>query len=352
MKWSSLFLALLAVSPLGAEPVLVGRYTGKVVPEQITVFNLAERGVVTNRVPEGKVAAGTVVAILNKKLMEEQREEMELKLARDRIAARDELRTLLQKREDLVFYLSLSERERRYATQPTEVKPGAESLSDLDERIALVRRELGSMEKRARNNFDRQHEPNILRMPFDGRLSYHVTVPADPGEEMEISGLDPLFATACDDSSFYVTLSVTRSDLCMLPGEKFSVRVALPEGREMRGQFARRRLARSNSGTEMMVFYFRLPDEHADLAFSLMGTELNAFIYYEAEGQVERVSKSELAAHPAAADCENWTELVERVYPGAVVVFVADRDVVIRRAPREADAACPPAAAQVPTPAA
>ncbi len=334
LRFSLRLLPLLAAAPsLIAEPVLVGKYAAKVVPEQLSLLSFHEGGEVTDLVPEGKVAAGTVVAVLNKRLTQEAREDMEFRLAKDRLSCRDELRKLQQQRENLLFYLNLSEGERRYAADslPEGTKPGPESLRDIDERIALTQRELDTMERRRRSEFEREHERFTLRVPFNGRLQYNISLPEDRSAPFELTNLVQNFATACDDSAFYVTLAVSGSDISLLPEKRFSVRVALPEGRELVGSYARRRVERASHGGDMLVFFFRLPAEDADTAFNMLGSSTTASLYYEAEGAVERISKAELATHPAAGECESWAELVARVYPGAVIVLVADRDIVIRR---------------------
>ncbi len=333
MKWPSLILALLAATPLVAEPVLLGKFPAKIVPEQLSVLNLPRSGVVTDLAAEGRVEAGTVVAILDKERMEQEREDLEFKLAKERISCRDELRQLNQQREKLVFYLNLSEGERKYAADEMQgdQPPTRESLRDLDERIALVQRELDTMAKRKRDEFERNHEAQTLRMPFNGRLQYNITLPEDRTAPFEVTGLVQTFATACDDSAYYVTLSISHSDLSLLPEKKLSVSVALPEGRELRGAFAFRRVEQSRGGGgDMLVYFFRLPEGDSETAFGMLGSNTTASLFYEADERVERVSKARLAAHPEAAKCESWAELVQCAYPGAVIVVVADRDIVIR----------------------
>ncbi len=332
MKWPTFILALLAASPLAAESVLVGKFPAKVVPEQLSVLTLPEHGTVTDLVPEGRVSAGAVIAILNKQRMEEEREDMEFQLAKERLARRDELRQLNQQREKLLFYLNLSEGERKYAQETTagDEPPTRESLRDIDERIALVQRELNTMEKRKRGEFERSHAQQTLRMPFNGRLQYNINLPEDRSAPFEVTGIVQTFATACDDSSYYVTISIAHSDLSLLPEKQFSVRVPLPEGRELVGSYAYRRVERASNGSDMLVYFFRLPAEEADTAYAMLGSHTTASLIYETDDKVERVSKARLAAHPAAAQSENWAELVGHAYPGASIVIVADRDIVIR----------------------
>ncbi len=333
MKWLSPIIALLVTLPLGAEPVLVGKFPAKIVPEQLSVLPLPERGIITDLASEGHLKAGEVIAILNKERTAQEREDMEFQLAKDRIARRDDLRQLRQQRDKLLFYLNLSENERKYAVDAAKdgEPPTRESLRDIDERIALAEREIETMERRKRDEFERNHEQQTLRMPFDGRLQYNITLPEDRSAPFEIVGAVQTFASVCDDSAYYVTIGISHSDLSLLPENKLSVRVPLPEGRELVGHYAFRRVERARSGPgDMLVYFFRLPAEDSETAYGMLGSNTTASLFYEVEGNVERVGKARLATHPEASRCENWSELVGRAYPGAVVVFVADRDVVIR----------------------
>ncbi len=338
MKWSSLFLPLLVAMPLAAEPVLVGKLPAKIVPEQLSVLSLSEAGTVTDIAPEGHLNKGDVIAVLNKDITAAEREEMEFQLARDRLAGRDELRQLLQKREKLLFYFNLSEGERKYAASELEegVPPTRESLRDIDERIALVQRDLDTMEKRRRDKFEREHDKHTLRMPFNGRLQYNINLPEERDKPFELVGLVQTFATACDDSSYYVTVSISSSDLSLLPERKFSVSVDLPEGRKLVGSYAYRRVERNRNGGDVLIYFFRLPAEDAETAYGMLGSNTTASLFYEVDGTVERISKAKLAAHPEAGSCESWAELFEIACPGAVVVVVAERDIIIRHAEKPA----------------
>ncbi len=330
------FPAFLLLLPLAmAEQVPVGTYPAKVVPEQLSVFTLPDKGELTDIVDTSKrLEKGTVFAVLNKELTEQEREDMELQLTKDRLTKRDELRKLAAQREKLLFYLKLSAEERKFSKETFEEgrEPDEESLRDIDERIELARRELTTLERRRRREFDRKHDRLTLRMPFDGRLQYNVTLPEDTSEPFELVGTVQTFATACDDSAFYVTVAIAQSDLTLLPEEKFSVRVSLPEGRSLQAGYAFRRVERAHSGGDMLVYFFRLPEEDADLAFSMLGSNVRARLFYEVDEHVRRVSKTSLASHPGASRCESWAELVELAYPGCVVVVVAENDVIIRQA--------------------
>ena len=62
----------------------------------------------------------------------------------------------------------------------------------------------------------------------------------------------------------------------------------------------------------------------------MLGSNAKARLIYEAGEQVQYVSKLELIAHPEAADCENWEELIARLYPEHDMVLIGERNIVIR----------------------
>ena len=329
-----LLLASLLALPLSAESVPVGTYPAKVVPEQVAVLNLPERGVITNLADEtSRLHRGDVIAILNKERTEEEREDMELQIARERLNKKDEMRKLQAQRRKIAFYLSLSEGEKKYATdfRQEDTPSTPESLADIDERLELLQRELDTMERRKRSEFQHKHEADTLKMPFDGRLQYNITLPEDRTKPFELTGLVQNFATVCDDSAFYVTLHISQSELTQLPAENFSVEVSLPEGKKLEGVYAFRRVERAASGSDMLVYFFRLPAEDHETAYSMMGSNTRATLRYEAGEGVELVSKAALLTHPGASDCENWEQLVQLVYPGARMVIQAERYILLSK---------------------
>ena len=335
-------LAALAASPLGAEVVSVGKYPAKIVPEQVATLNFQGKGTVTDllRDASGRIEKDTVVGILEKQKTAEAREDMELQIARERLSKRDEIRKLEVQREKLRFYLKLTPAERAYAKDlrpegDGNVSPTA--MKDIDERIDLLKRELSTMERRKRAEFEAKHEPNTLRMPFTGRIQYNVILPENPDEPLDYTQGAAIrsFATVCDDSAFYITLNISSSDLTLLPEERFSAYVELPGGRRLSGTYAFRRVEASGSSGDMLVYFFRLPPEDHEMAFNMMGSNASAVLLYSAEEGVERVPKIKLLAHPAAPDCEDWKQLVSIAYPGYVIVVVTERDILIRKLQNE-----------------
>ena len=332
---STLTALLAAVLPLlHGEPVQVALLPAKIVPEQATTLAL-ESGIISRLADASdRLEAGTIIAVLNEERTAQEKEELELKLAREEIRLRDELRKLEVQRQKVLFYLNLSPRERRFAKgmSSDDLPPTQESLRDIEERMNLLKREKESAPRLRQQEFERNHAKFTLKMPFAGRLQYNFSVPEDlskPFEYTSFSGRH--FATICDDSAFYITIALSRSELTQLPEEQFSVSVALPEGRELRGTFSHRRIEQQNSGSgDALVYYFKVPEADKETAFRMLGSNAQAKLIYDAGDQVQYVNKLELVAHPEAAECENWEQLVQRLYPEHVLILVGERDIIIR----------------------
>ncbi len=322
---------------LPAEEVVVGKFDAKIVPEQATTLSFPTKGIVSDLMPNTgqRVERGTVVAVLNKEKTEEEREDMELQVLRERLTKKDEIRKLQLQREKLRFYLSLSPGERSYAKdykpEGGDAAASEEALRDIDERISLNQRELSTVERRKRKEFDDKHEELTLRMPFAGRIQYHFTMPEDPTQPFEyVQNPSYPFATVCDDSAFYITVSMTDTNLSLLPPENFSATVELPGARQLRGSFAFRRVERSGSNGDMLVFFFKIPEQDHPTAYKVLGSKMEATLNYSTDSGSMRVSKAELLRHPAAADCEDWQHLVARLYPNHVILLIAERDILLR----------------------
>ncbi len=333
----SLICGLTAAFTAAGESIVVGKYPAKIVPEQISEIHLKENGLITDLAEAGKrLEKDSIIAIINKEQTEHDREDMELGLARERITKQDEMRKLEAQRRQVSFYLSLSEGERRYNTdfKGNDNAPTPESLKDIDARIELLQRELNTLERRKQREFDLKHDPLTVRMPFTGQLQYNVPLPENPQEREQGFKLPEnnmrTFATACDDSAYYITISLVDGENSLLSEDKFSVSIALPEGKTLQGTFARRMIERAGSG-DALIYYFRIPQEDHATAHRMLGSRYTATLKYEVEGEVLRVSKAQLATHPQAADCDDWAQLVELAYPDHSIVIIGTRELVLTK---------------------
>ncbi|MDO4221853.1 MAG: hypothetical protein Q4C88_07025 [Akkermansia sp.] len=333
LRTASLAAVFLLPLQAGAQPVPVGSFPAKIVPEQATTLPL-ERGTVSDLADASRrLKRGDVVARVNVEKTEREREEMELQISKEKLAKRDELRKLESQRSKLHFYLnSLSDEERKFAKDMggEDMQPSKEALADIEERISLLQREMDRMPQRKREEFERAHESMTVKMPYDGRLQYNITLPEDREKPFEYtaSGSQP-FATVCDDSAFYITINLNQTELTQLPPEQFSAEVALPDGKKLCGTFHHRRVEH-NGSTDMLVYFFRLQPQDHETAYTMLGGNAKAAITFETGEDVRIESKAKLLNRPEAAESENWEELVQRMFPDYNIVLIAERDIVLR----------------------
>ena len=326
------FLLLPLLLPAWAVPIQVGLLPAKIVPEQVTTIPM-EAGVISDLADAtAHQERGAVIAQLNKERTEQEREEMELKLAREAVTHKDELRKLEAQRAKVKFYLGLSEAERRFATdiKVEDAAPTKESLRDIEERIELIRQELESAPRIRRHDFERSHARNVVKMPFGGRLQYHFPLPAAGTDSFEYTPAPGQpFASVCDDSAFYITINLARAELTQLPPENFTVSVSLPGGKSLTGTYDRNRVEQGN-GADMLVYFFRVPQEAHETAYKMLGSHAQAKLLSEAGEGVLSVAKLELVARPEAAECENWEQLIARLYPDYSVLLIGEREIVLQ----------------------
>ncbi len=335
---TTLLVVAAALFPARGEVVSVGKYQAKIVPEQFATLTFMNKGLVSDlyRTEDGRVEKGMVVAVMDKDKTEEEREDMELQLTKERLNKKDEIRKLEVQRDKLSFYMKLSEGEKNYAKEykPDGNADSQDTLSDINDRMDLLKRELETMERRKRADFENKHEALTLRMPFTGRIQYNFPMPEDPSQPFEYvnNGARP-FATVCDDSAFYITLNIADTDLSLLPPENFSVFIELPEGKQLRGTYAYRRVEKNSSGAgDMLVYFFKVDPSDHETAYKMLGSNTNAILLFSSPQGSKLLHKAELLAHPAAAESESWAQLVRRAYPGYVIVIVAEKDLLIRPA--------------------
>ena len=335
----SLCCGLAAVYSAAAVPVVVGKYPAKVVPEQISDIRLPENGIITDLAPAGSLEKDSIIAIINKEQTKQDREELDLAIRRERISKKDDRRELEIKKSEVEHYLSLKKEERKY-NKTFKRDEDVPALKDLNDRIKLLDDELATLERRKENDFKRKHDPLTIKMPFTGKLQYNVPIPQT--EEELTNGFKlpennmRSFATVCDDSAYYIAVSINEGEHSLLNENNFSVSIPLPEGKKLTGNFAHRKVEQSGNG-DALIYYFRVQQDMHETAYRMLGSRYTATLSYDAEGEVLRVSKAQLAAHPEAHRCDDWEQLVQIAYPEYRVVIIGTRDVVLSKEPQNTE---------------
>lgn len=313
-----------------AETLVIGTYPAKIAPEQMMILALPSKGLVTNITPqEQRCKKGDIIARLDKKELKREKEQLEIAIRKDIVTRKDQIRSLEQDKRKLEFYLNLSPEEQSFETEIHNNKliDAKEASLDIEERLDIARLELESAPENMREDFNDKFESHNLEMPFDGSIRHLVTIPESNKEQFESFKAQP-FATAYDDSHFYILLSITQSQHSQLPPEDFHVKVKLPAGKSLKGTF-NKRLVQGAGQNDSLVYYFILDKKDNQTAFDMLGTTSRAELIYSIPAEAKSIDKSSLSLHPDAADCENWEELIEKIYPQHHLLIEADESILI-----------------------
>lgn len=340
-----LFVMLKTVFPLlsivscllcqGKEVLIpIGTFEGSIVPEQMRPFTLPEKGTVTNLIdPDGRIAKDTVFARLNDAQLQQEKEDMETEIRTYKMTKRDDIRKMQKEKSDIEFYLTLPDEERKRQTKPGDVD-NKDILKDTDERIALAEKNLETSERIKRETYDKKLDKYVMKMPFDGRLQYSFPMPKDLDApmEMELMPTQPQFATAYDDSAFYITCPITSAEITQLEGKKICARITLSEGKLMKGEFDRKQVssAGGSASNTSILYFFKLSPEDSERAYDMIASRPRVTLFYKSDGNDKVVSRLELAKRPEAATAFSWENLVERVYPEYNIVLIAEKSIILR----------------------
>ena len=168
-------------------------------------------------------------------------------------------------------------------------------------------------------------------MPFDGKLQYQFSIPPDHSVALYMDAASPI-ATVCDDSSYYLTISISDPDLTNLPPESLSLSVPLGDGSALKGEFAFKRVEKNVSGGgELLAYFFRLPRQEHARAHSMLGSNCTARLYYMPQGEVFHLNKVRLASLPEGKKCSSWQELLEKVHPDLELVVNGETELIVRK---------------------
>lgn len=305
-------------------------FRAKIVPERLRSFVMPADGIVSNWIPaDGRVQKDTIIATVNEDEIELERKDLEVKILKDRISKEEELSKLEKQLEEIEFYSSLTREERQYASKQAE--GGERAIRALKDKIELSKKELSLVEDKPRLDFRKKEEKYILRMPFDGKLQYQFSMPSDNSVSLYMDAASPI-ATVCDDSSYYLTISISDPDLTNLPPESLSLSVPLGDGSALKGVFAFKRVEKNISGGgELLAYFFRLPRQEHERAHSMLGSNCTARLYYMPQGEVFHLNKVRLASLPEGKKCSSWQELLEKVRPDLELVVNGETELIVRK---------------------
>lgn len=297
----------------------VTRLGAKVVPERVAAVSAEEAGEVEICWRgQGRVEAGTLLARVNPETLALEEEELELQIAQANLEADSEILQLTRQKEEMEFIAALPEKKRLYVAQHLEATADARALALLEQKIGMARQRALLQEKKLREAFARKAALRYIRMPFGGRVQYHLTIPPEGERALVTSGAPVL--TVADDASLYVAVEVTEPALVHLETERLTVHLELGKGEDLQAAWAHKRIEKSNQ-TEATVYYFRVPEGRREQAWELLGSNIVVELWCRGEDDWLYEDKTALAREAGKRPFETWEELAAALRPGYAIVF-------------------------------
>lgn len=304
-----------------AEAYYVTRMPARIVPTKLRTLQLQEAGEGLIVHPEERAKKGDLIIRLNPESTELLKQEFDLECRRDEMKMQEEILQLKRKKEELEFVNSLPAGQRGYVQQKIETKGDARLIALLDEKIKFLQ-SLTQIEKEKKKiRLEQQLARTELRMPFDGLLHFHIPLPENSDDRVQLPSGEPL-VTVVDDSELFVAVSVTDSELVHLPTEALSIRISDMGESTWSARWHHRALEK-NDRAQSLVYYFSVPAELKAYFWTLVGANLVAEVFYEGEG-ITYVRKDELAARAQGMVFETWEDVVKAVYPGFRLFFCGE----------------------------
>lgn len=313
----------------------VGQYNSKIVPEQVRIFVAAEKGNITHLIqPSGRVPKGTVFGKMNQDELALEKEDIEMNLLKDKLAKEEEIIKQEREKKEILYMMSVPSSERKWIQDGKYKKGDKQIIKNIDDKIELAKTEFAVTSKKKRAEFKKKEEAYTFIMPFDGRLQYQFTLPdkldANTAQYTE-SGRE--IAIACDDSNFYLSISISNPEITKINPKNFVLQLELSNGRIIKGTYSHKRVEKSqgSQGGEMLAFFFRLPQENHDEIYEMTGTNPISKLYYKTEQDVEMLNKMDIASKPEAKEANSWQELLNKIMPEYEVVLVGETQIIVRK---------------------
>ncbi len=310
--------------------VYVSRHAVKVLPARILSIPAPESGEIRiHSFGKGRVAEGTLLAVLNEELLNMDERELGLTLRQQRIERDKALYKLQKQKEELEFLRKLPEARREFAQERMKTRVDEQMLVAIDEEIELLHERYRLSENKAQQVFDKRREACTLRMPFDGRLQYHISLPGEEGGSVPVAASTPV-VTVVDDSAIYVAMLATDPVWSRLEHGRLHLSIDLGGGEKLCARWHHMKVEKGERD-EALFYYFLVPEAEKERAFLLIGSNIVAELFYEAEESWLYERKSKLAMEAGPTPIETWEKLIEALRPGYEVVFIGETHICLRK---------------------
>lgn len=322
--WASL---LLCATVAHAEEYYVSQHRAKVVPNRIFAFAMPEAGTLDGFLRGREHAKrGELIGRINRERMDAEALSVELRIGASRLTKKKEILALVRQKEELEFLRNLSAEERSFVGKK-DVQADERAVALLAEQIELAEREMAAAEKQSREEFERKRELYDLKMPFDGRVQYHFSLPENPEEVLKLASGTPI-ATIADDSDYFVALNLTHPDLMRLPAKSLRVKLALGGNETLEAEYSHKRIEK-NGNSEALVYFFRVPEKSRERAYELLGANCVARLFFKSETALTVLNKADLVRGDSETPFASWEELIAATFPQTKIVFIGETSIGI-----------------------
>ncbi len=333
IKAAAQTIILLSVaSAVATQEYYVGRYPAAVVPKRMLTVPLNKPGMVefcytgTDRVNKG-----TMLVKINPEELALQEAEMLNQQKQNSVKEAETLLQLRRQKEELEFIMAQPASRRKFMESRFRTQADQRALDLLNERIAVQEEATRIANAKLQRAFDKVKEEQLISMPFDGRVQYHVSPGEGDEKSLLITQTGPLL-TVVDDSMLYIAITPEESSIVKLPPEQLQLSLDLGGGLSLRAPWHHKKVEMRNR-KESLVYYFAIAAKDREQAWEQVGANLVAELHYSAVENEELLSihKAELAAQAGKLPFETWEELVAALHPDYQILFVGETHICLKK---------------------
>lgn len=328
----AIVFAMLLPTLTAADEYYIARYATAVVPHRVQTMPLTPGTYIKIcHSGNGIIPKGTLLAKINAEDLALAEEEMRHQQRKNNINAEEALLKLRRQKEELEFIMAQPNERRKFMEARFNTQADRRALDLLNEQIALQEEATRIANTKLQKSFDKEKASHEIKMPFDGKVQFHITPPANK-EEHFLATQSGLLLSAVDDSHLFMAISPEESSVVNIPAEQLQLKLVDNSGKGIKAEWHHRKI--ENKGrSEKLIYYFVIGEADKEKAWSLMGANLVAELHYKpAEGEnLQNVHKAELAAEAGNTTYETWAELVAALRPGFEILFIGETHICLRK---------------------
>ena len=323
MRFLTTIFLLISSHIAWGESYYISRYATAVVPERMVTVPIMEPGLIEiHHRGSGQITKGTLLLKVNARELELEEAELKNQQRQNTAIANEALLQLRRRREELEFIMAQPAERRQFIESRIKHKADKEALNILNEKIAIQEASLKITNDKLQQAFDKRCETRIIRMPFDGKVQYHIVL----GEEQEqlITQTGPLL-TAVDDKALYAAITPEDAEIINLPVEKLELQLESGQGNRLCARWHHKKVERRNN-REVLVYYFKLEPQDYETAWGMIGANSIAELFYQENTSDSLLyePKSKLAEEAGTTPFETWEELITALRPGYRILFTGE----------------------------